>query len=696
MRSSSFGSLWVPAVAIVALFSALATLRPSLEELWGDEGTYVGMTSSLVRDGDLVFGEADRKWAEERVPGVGATVILQRIEGRLTYSKPVAYALLAAPFYALGGEAGMVVLNFVALGVALFLGWRLLRRRGAGDHAALTILAFLGCAALLPYLLWRVSDMAQFSFTLIGLCLLCGGLRERREAALWSAALGGAALGLVTTMRLPNAAILVGALAVCWIGGRRRTTAAAGAAALAAILLAAGAGSVLADTANPYKAERSSFNGEIGYPTGSGAEEAQERFATVPATQSAGLTPRLDVGRSLYSTIYFFVGRHSGLVLYFPMALLLVYRLLRHPDLKGLGLLAAVAAIAAFYLLWLPENYFGGSTFVGNRYFLTSYAVLLVAAPGLPSGRQLVPVWALGAIVGLSALYSVESSRAYDPMSQSHAYSGVFRFLPYESTAQEIDGQRDRYWSGDFVRFVDPHTEVDDWSFTVDTERPAAELLVATDWEGSPLELQVTSASEPLELRVRDWAGRRSHHLEHTDAGTRVLLEVALSPPWREHRFWWTSERSYTARTLRLSLESIDGTPARATVRYLGNGRLLERQPAREVLSASLPEAAAAGGVTELALEVRNSSTWAWSSQEVVPLYLSYRLRAPDGVTVDGPRTKIDPPVLPGSTMRWSLPLAWPEVPGEYRVKADLVLEEVAWFEDRLGAPLFEATVTVE
>ena len=59
-------------------------------------------------------------------------------------------------------------------------------------------------------------------------------------------------------------------------------------------------------------------------------------------------------------------------------------RWMRFALTAGWTLLAGLGAIAIFYLVWLPENYFGGSTFVGNRYFLTSYAALLIAAPVSP------------------------------------------------------------------------------------------------------------------------------------------------------------------------------------------------------------------------------------------------------------------------------------------------------------------------
>ncbi len=34
------------------------------------------------------------------------------------------------------------------------------------------------------------------------------------------------------------------------------------------------------------------------------------------------------------------------------------------------------------------------------------------------------------------------------------------------------------------------------------------------------------------------------------------------------------------------------------------------------------------------------------------------------------------------------IPFTWPEEPGTYELEADLVLEHVAWFQERLGHPL--------
>ena len=227
----------------------------------------------------------------------------------------------------------------------------------------------------------------------------------------------------------------------------------------------------------------------------------------------------LDLGRSAYSSLYFFIGRHTGVLFYFPAALALLLPILRRPDRVSGPLLAGVIAILGFYLVWMPENYFGGSTFVGNRYFLGVFPALLVAAKRLPSSRQLAIAWAVALVAWSSAVYSARSVRHLDNSSQAHAYAGLFRHLPFESTAQRIDGLTERFWAEDFVRFLDPFAAVAPWSLRLDSSHPETELLVATEWAGSAAPLR--GLTEHGQRRNRRAGLARTIGVLPTSAATR-------------------------------------------------------------------------------------------------------------------------------------------------------------------------------
>ena len=70
-------------------------------------------------------------------------------------------------------------------------------------------------------------------------------------------------------------------------------------------------------------------------------------------------------------------------------------------------------------------------------------------------------------------------------------------------------------------------------------------------------------------------------------------------------------------------------------------------------------------------------------------------------VPLDAPGTPIelrgDLPraVPPGGRVAARIDLPWPVRPGRYKVTLDLVLEDVAWFADRVGSPAAEGIVRV-
>ena len=100
-----------------------------------------------------------------------------------------------------------------------------------------------------------------------------------------------------------------------------------------------------------------------------------------------------------------------------------------------------------------------------------------LAAP--PPRKLLAVAWLIAFAAGLSAQTSVATTARFEQTSQSHAYFGLFRLLPYESTASNLDGRRDRYWSGDFLRFVDPYARAEPWSFLLGTGVAAADQAIA-------------------------------------------------------------------------------------------------------------------------------------------------------------------------------------------------------------------------
>jgi hypothetical protein len=473
-------------------------------------------------------------------------------------------------------------------------------------------------------------------------------------------------------------------------------------AAAAALGLILALTSFTSGAVNPYRAERASFTPTAGDPlTLESGLESHIEFNK--ATSSLGVLPRLKPLVSLYSGLYFLVGRHTGLLFYFPAALLFVASTMRYRDRMGMILLLTVVASVMFYLLWLPHNYFGGAGFLGNRYFLSIYPALLLAPSKLPSRRSLLIVWAIGVVVALSALTSVTKTRHLDAASQNHAYAGIFRFFPYESTASDLDGSRDRFWLAELTRFVDPFVVLKAKNFVLTTETPAAELEVAhlrTDRD-AVMRFWISSEAEDLELIYTDRGGRLTVPLTG-EGGIRQIVEFEPAASWRYHPLWfrnvWDHGLPYYVRTYRLQLHSPSGESARAAMRYLGYDLLPTYLFDSKVLQAALPEEAVAGSVSTLSLRVQNLSREDWASNSDLPVFLSYRISRAGTEKPewrDGPRHRLGQSVPPRGVLNRELEIEWPSEPGVYRVWIDLILAEVAWFADETEAPIFEGEVRI-
>jgi hypothetical protein len=692
----------VPVLAGLAVVWAAAIffLRPSSRELRGDEGTYVAMAASLARDFDLRFGASDRAWAEERG---GVALILQQTPRGLFYSKPILYPLLTAPFMLVSAAWGGALFNFAAFVAVLLVARRLLpAARGAEGRDAL--LTFAATGLPLVYLAWRMTESLQVSLALAGLALTLaavrGGAGVRPELA------GAALLGLLVSLREPNAMVAaVPVVAALVLGQPRRAVRLAGAIAVAYVALVALTWAA-AGAPNPYKAARSTFNAETGYPValagedGVSAAAALARFSTDSelATSTLGAVPRLDPRRSAYATIYFLVGRHTGLLWYLPAVCVLFVIAARESDRAGRVALAGFLALALFYLVWLPVNYFGGETFVGNRYILAGAALPLAALVRPPGRRALAFAWLIAAVTGASAMRSVLATRHVDATSQSHAHAGLFRLLPYESTASNLDGRRDRYWAGDFVRFVDPFADAAAWSFELPAGGRAAEVEIATRGDGSALHLLALADAPDVWLELSDWGERHRIRLApHEGGGSGGPIRFEPSAAWRRHAYWWNEEALYRTRLVSFRALSADGRAATVRVRYLGRTPPPAEGFGRELVRLDLAGDAVAGATSHVTVELRNTGTWAWSSEAVLPVQLGLRLRRAD---VDAPprdaRRPLPATVRPGESVVTVFPIEWPREPGRYRVMLDLVLEDVCWFAEKVGEPLASAEVKVE
>jgi hypothetical protein len=424
---------------LVGLAAASFRLRPSSLPV-GDEATHILMARSLVADRDLSFDERDlREGYRIWNGGPAGVALLTRDGGRsLRFAEPVAWALAAAPVYALLGPSGLLVLNMVLFLAMLAAAATLFRDQGGLVN--LFLAGFFFASATFGYVFRGSPEVFLMACLFFGLLLwkrtarTAGTARTKELGAL---AVAGALFG-AAALQEPVLALFGIAVAADLALARRWKGAAA--LVLAGILvfgvLAMGQRKLTGawSPANPREGiQRRSFETE--FPVESQQDLWQAYGKSRPAPDLAAglrLLPR-NLG-------YFLAGRNTGLLAYFPFALLALGLTARSRS-RWL-LLSAAGAAVLLGLLLDPHRWHGGPGALGNACFAAIYPVLLFLPGRLTVRWRLLLPFAAAALWTLPALAPA--------LSAASAGLPAFRALPLELTllgdGGQLAGYRVRGW----------------------------------------------------------------------------------------------------------------------------------------------------------------------------------------------------------------------------------------------------------
>ena len=461
-------------LGVVGLVLCVVVTRVDLGRLsgghfWGDGATYHAMAHSLAADGDLRYEARDVLRSRREFAAGPQGIFLKRSFGgwtfeaqdgfpwmwprrvgadekRIYFAKAFTYPLAAAPLVALFGTGGLLLTNALALWLAIVLAYLELRRQATPAVALLAALALvLACVAPL-YLLWPTPELFTVGVIAAGLTAW------RRDWPLLSAVLLGVAVYTKPSNLFVALPLGVAPLLPLWAPGFGRR-----------FLESLRRGLVLAAAAGALYALNWAVTGEWNYQ---GGRERKTFYGTLPL-EAHGVTfgnsgiwmstnqvgPRVagvhDEAKSqgaepprsaaefrasyLRNLGYFWVGRFGGALPYFfPMTLALLAFLAVGPrETHGWLALAAVVVSQLFYIWLIPDNWYGGSGTLGNRYFLN---LLPLAALLVPRGRELVLAGAgvLGGLALVGPMLLAPMVHARDP--GRHTKSALLRLFPLEVT----------------------------------------------------------------------------------------------------------------------------------------------------------------------------------------------------------------------------------------------------------------------
>jgi hypothetical protein len=400
-------------VVAAAFGGRLLDTRRIAGDIKGDESTYIAMALSLADDGDLRYEKEDYQrfvglyghgpsgiFLKRRYHlGINGKVPVPAEEG-LAYGKALVYPVAAAPFVLAGGLGGLLVFNWLLLGLCLACGARFCRAVMGSRTGWIVAAVFVGASVVPVYTAWMTSEI--FNFTLIFVAYFLWAYKKvapvsERSWLLqpWTTIAAAALVGVATFSKATNAGLIAPLLVDALFARRIGRTAVLALAFVAGTAGLFGVNALLTGDANyqgaPDDISRRYFVNH--YPF----DEAGTPF---DKKGSAMVTNDADTGRVLaddalvqvpINTWYFFAGRDAGLVPYYlpgvVMMLVWLSRARRAPVWQWATAVAVAASIGGLIVLF-PDSWNGGGGPPGNRYYLSLYPALLFLAP---AGLRLWP-----------------------------------------------------------------------------------------------------------------------------------------------------------------------------------------------------------------------------------------------------------------------------------------------------------------
>ena len=209
--SAAEAALWL-AVAAIVLFAFVIDLPLPFVN---DGFVYYAMVSSLVEHGSLAFENGYEEYGSKSL----MTFHFVPVEGRLMPQYPSGWAFLAAPFYALGGIYGLILLNVLSTLLTLWLIRLAGRILFEDDHLGLVAALLYAFATYAYDYAGAVWPHAPTVASIVG-GVVAAGLAWRRDDLRW-VLVAGLVLGLAVNLRV-DAILPAAALGVWLLGAMRR------------------------------------------------------------------------------------------------------------------------------------------------------------------------------------------------------------------------------------------------------------------------------------------------------------------------------------------------------------------------------------------------------------------------------------------------------------------------------------------
>ena len=434
--------IWCGVIFSLALIGVEYYPLPEAKILYSDQASHIAATLSLWHDQDLIYTLTDLMRFRNELPsetGPRGAFLKVGYDQQLYYAKPILYALFAAPFVGLFGLKGFLLFNMLCVGVIGFISLKILNKQLGRINSLLLI---IGLLVFSPYLAWAPVSHPDI---LIATLLIAGGyflLSKHDENEITYKIIGALLLGLAMYEK-PTFIIFSIALLVTQISMVNMRS--------FVVLCIAVFFAWSIPTSVHYFQDGNilSYQGLRFYVTSLsvvGTYPLEVNWSGVPG-DGTGMTEKIFNAATLFDAIMsnvellpakfldLIVGRQTGLLVYFPVSILLCGLLLLGLTWRSAILAGAFFAYLVIYWLAFPTNGFGGAGTYGPRYTMQALPILLISFiyfnnKTLLDKRKLkAGVFASAAVTGLVASFYFQSS-VYPPKEDNVKAPGNFLISP--------------------------------------------------------------------------------------------------------------------------------------------------------------------------------------------------------------------------------------------------------------------------
>lgn len=363
----------------------------------GDSSTYYLQVLSITEDFDIQYQAIDiqRAISHKFDDLPSGLLLIKTAEGNYYYGKEFSYALFAAPAFLIEGNHGILIFNALMFWSMIFIGFLYLSKKGNSPILSLFVsLIFFILSTSFVYIFWIHVEVYNMFLITLGIFFWSLYFEDpKKDIYLIFAAL---IFGLATVAKLPNSLLFLPFLCYELYNQQFKRFKVTLLIFLVPIVLFYGyfyfvTGSMTFYGGNrlvylkqfPFLGSFDNIN-ESGYPTFS-VEEG--RISNLIATDGLAKSP--------INLFYFFFGRFTGMIWYYPLTVFSLLSLIlgtiylnkqngrnfksifKANPLQYLALFG-IALNIFFYVIIIGNNYLGGEHAIGNRYFYIFPAFLFL------------------------------------------------------------------------------------------------------------------------------------------------------------------------------------------------------------------------------------------------------------------------------------------------------------------------------